>query len=226
MIRSTDNVFMSSLTMLTEVKHEIDTSEFMNCGLRLDVVFQCINVSVEHSIGVISLMAAVLPIPAMVVLRAQYEAVTRAYWLLYIATNNQIMKINFNWTNEEQWLSDKFPMITEMLDKLSKADLPAKGNIQHLVEFKKYHLKALNSLVHTGKHAFIRSSLGFDPSMIDTLMRQSNNLVSAAVHIMFKHSIPDKQHFLLGLHEKYRECFYMEQDVDPNMKATIDARFK
>jgi hypothetical protein len=62
--------------------------------------------------------------------------------------------------------------------------------------------------------------------MIDTLMRQSNNLVSAAVHIMFKHSIPDKQHFLLGLHEKYRECFYMEQDVDPNMKATIDARFK
>lgn len=221
-----DKLLAQSLVMIDEVQNEIFNSTFIDCGLRLEVVFQCIEISIEHGIAVSSLLTADLPTPAMVVFRVQFESVVRAYWLLFIATNQEVMDINFNWTNEEQFLKDRFPMVSEMLEKLHAADLPAKGVINHFISFKKYHLKQLNSFVHTGRHSFIRNNVGFDPKMMGILMRQSNNLISSALQIMFKHSIPDKQIFLSNIHAKYPECFYMEDDVDPAMKARVDSYFQ
>ncbi|OOV84354.1 hypothetical protein B1201_00890 [Acinetobacter sp. ANC 5600] len=109
-----------------------------------------------------------------------------------------------------------------MLEKLSKADLPAKPVIDHLCDFKKYHLKQLNSLVHTGKQSFTRDVMGFKDEMLLVLMRQSNNLITAAAQIMLKHTIPDKQKFIGVLIEKYRSCFYLDDDVDPVMRAKVE----
>ncbi|TCB17388.1 hypothetical protein E0H79_08795 [Acinetobacter sp. ANC 5045] len=113
-----------------------------------------------------------------------------------------------------------------MLEKLSNADLPAKPVIDQLCDFKKYHLKQLNSLVHTGKQSFTRDVMGYDPSMILNLMRQSNNLVTVAAQIMLKHTIPDKPKFIHYLIEKYRPCFYLDEDVDPSVKARVEGYFK
>ena len=217
-----EKLFEASLQMIGELKQEIIESALMDCGPRLELVEQCIYISFEHGIGVNSLLSMGLPIQAMVLFRSQFEAVVRSYWLLFIASNYQVAKLNFSYTFEEQFESDTCPMVSEMLEKLSKADLPAKQVIDHLCDFKKYHLKQLNSLVHTGKQSFTRDVMGFKDEMLLVLMRQSNNLITAAAQIMLKHTIPDKQKFIGVLIEKYRSCFYLDDDVDPVMRAKVE----
>ena len=217
-----EELFELSLHMIGDLKQEIIESNVLDCGPRLELVEQCIYISFEHGMGVNGLLAAGLPIQAMILFRSQFEAVVRSYWLLFIATNHQISKLSFSYTFEEQFENDTCPMVSEMLDRLSKADLLAKPVIDHLCDFKKYHLKQLNSLVHTGKQSFTRDVMGFKDEMLVTLMRQSNNLITAAAQIMLKHTIPDKQKFIQSLMEKYRSCFYLDEDVDPAVKAKVE----
>ena len=131
-----EKLFEASLQMIGELKQEIIESDLMDCGPRLELVEQCIYISFEHGIGVNSLLSMGLPSQAMVLFRSQFEAVVRSYWLLFIASNYQVAKLNFSYTFEEQFESDTCPMVSEMLEKLSKADLPAKPVIDHLCDFK------------------------------------------------------------------------------------------
>ncbi|MCG5790277.1 DUF6988 family protein [Acinetobacter baumannii] len=214
-----------SLKMILELKEEIINSTVIDCGPRLDLVGQCIYISFEHGKGVNTLLKLDMPIQAMVLSRAQFESAVRAYWLLFCATNIQISKLSFGYTFEEQFIKDTCPSLSEMLKMLQKLDLPAKPIINMFVEFKKYHLNQLNSFVHTGKHSFTRDEIGFDENLVMTLMRQSNNLITASSQIMLAHAVPDKQRFIHLLIEKYRDCFFMQEDLDPNVKARVDSYF-
>lgn len=210
-----EKLFEASLNMISELQNEIINSDVMDCGPRLELVEQCIYISFQHGIGVNSLLTAGLPIQAMVLLRAQFEAVVKSYWLLLIATNDQVSSLNFSWTNEEQNQKDKYPMVSEMLKKLSNLNHEAHNVILQLVEFKDYNLKPLNSFVHTGKHSFTRNVVGFEKAFLLKLMTMSNNLISTAAQVMLKHTIPDKQKFLGRLTKKYRHCFYLIDDLKP-----------
>ncbi|MCG9511607.1 hypothetical protein MCL32_08275 [Acinetobacter pittii] len=214
-----------SLKMILELKYEIIKSEVVNCGPRLDLVEQCIYISFEHGIGVNTLLTLDMPIQAMILFRSQFESAVRAYWLMFCASNHQISKLSFGYTFEEQFDKDTFPTLSEMLDMLQKLDLPAKPVINMFAEFKKYHLNQLNSFVHTGKHSFTRDEIGFDENLVMKLMRQSNNLITASSQIMLTHAVPDKQRFIHLLIEKYRDCFFMQEDLDPKVKARVDSHF-
>ncbi len=220
-----EKLFELSLHMITELKQEIIESDILDCGPRLELVEQCIFISFEHGIGVNALLVAGLPTQAMILLRSQFEAVVRAYWLLFMATNHQVSKLNFSYTFEEQFESDTCLGLRKMLEQLVKADLEAKPAIDHLCLFEKYHLKQLNSLVHTGKQAFTRDVMGYADEMLLILMRQSNNLITVAAQIMLKHTIPEKQKFIHTLIEKYRHCFYLDEDVDPAVKERVESYY-
>ncbi len=214
-----------SLNMILELKDEIINSEVTDCGPRLDLVEQCIYISFEHGIGVNTLLTLDMPIQAMVLSRAQFESAVRVYWLLFCASNFQIAKLSFGYTFDEQFIKDKCPSLSEMLEMLQKLNLPAKPIINMFVEFKKYQLNQLHSFVHTGKHSFTRDKIGFDENLVMTLMRQSNNLITASSQIMLAHTVPDKQKFLHFLIDKYRDCFFMQEDLDPKVKAKVDSYF-
>ncbi|MEQ1104157.1 DUF6988 family protein [Acinetobacter ursingii] len=218
-------LFIKSLEMIETLSNELNNSCFIDCGPRLELVHQCIQISIKHNIGINYLLVEELSLQAMILFRAQFEAIVRAYWLLFLATNNQVTKLKFNWTFEEQFQSDTCPMINEMLTQLLKANLPAQSVIEHLSNFKKYHLKQLNSFVHTGKQSFTRNNVGFNNKMVLTLMRQSNNLITVATQIMLKHTIPDNQKFIKFLMKEYRECFFLDEDVDLTIKTKIDHYF-
>lgn len=200
-------IFEQSLIMINELRIELYESNTIDCGVRLELAKDCVCISIEHGDVVRLLLASDYPIQAMVLLRSQYEAVVKSYWIMFIATNEQISRLNFNWTNEEQKLKDKFPMVSEMLNLLDNANLDARHIIKQLKEFKEYNLNPLNSFVHTGKHSFIRNSVGFDEDFIIKLTAFSNNLATTACQLIFKHTIPDRQKFLITLHEKYIDCF-------------------
>ncbi|MFH3942282.1 hypothetical protein WDA44_17745 [Acinetobacter nosocomialis] len=214
-----------SLNMILELKGEIINSEVTDCGPRLVLVEQSVYISFEHGIGVNTLLTLDMPIQAMVLFRSQFESAVRAYWILFCATNHEISKLSFGYTFDEQFDKDEYPSLSKMLKMLQKADLPAKPVINMFVEFKKYHLNQLHSFVHTGKHSFTRDKIGFDENLVMTLMRQSNNLITASSQIMLAHTVPDKQKFLHFLIEKYRDCFFMQEDLDPKVKAKVDSYF-
>ena len=220
-----EKLFEASLNMIGELQNEIINSDVMDCGPRLELVEQCIYISFEHGMGVNTLLVAGLPTQAMILLRSQFEAVVRAYWLLYTASNHQVLKLSFSYTLEEQFERDTCLGLRKMLDQLVKANLEAKPAIDHLCLFEKYHLNQLNSLVHTGKQSFTRDVMGFEDEMLLTLMRQSNNLITVAAQIMLKHTIPDKQKFIHILIEKYRPCFYLDEDVDPAVKERVESYY-
>lgn len=221
-----NQLFELSTQMIFELKQEIITSDVLDCGPRLDLAEQCINISFDHGVGVNGLLAIGLPIQAMILLRSQFEAVVKAYWIQFLASNHKVSKLKFSYTFEEQFESDTSPSLSEMLDKLNTANLEAQPVIQHLCDFKKYHLKQLHSFVHNGKQSFTRDELGFSDEIIITLMRQSNNLITVAAQLMLKHTIPDKQKYIGYLIEKYRSCFYLDEDVDPVLKAKVESYFK
>lgn len=218
-------ILEESLKMILELKEEIINSTVIDCGPRLDLVEQCIYISFEHGIGVNTLLTLNMPIQAMILFRSQFESAVRAYWLLFCASNHQISKLSFGYTLEEQFVKDTFPTLSEMLDMLQKLDLPAKPVINMFAEFKKYHLNQLNSFVHTGKHSFTREKIGFDEILVMTLMRQSNNLITGSSQLMLVHTVPDKQRFIHLLIEKYRDCFFIQEDLDPKVKARLDSYF-
>ena len=220
-----EKLFELSTQMILELQQEIIESDVIDGGPRLELVEQCIFISIEHGIGVNGLLAMGLPTQAMVLLRSQFEAVVRAYWLLFIADDNKISKLKFGYTFEEQFEKDDYPMAGKMLDELCNANLPAQPVIDHLCAFKKYHLKQLHSLVHTGKQSFTRHTMGYTDEMLITLMRQSNNLITVASQIMLKHTVPDKQKFIHHLIEKYRPCFFLDEDVDPAVKERVEKYF-
>lgn len=218
-------ILEKSLKMILELKEEIINSTLIDYEPRLELVEQCIYISFEHGMGVNTLLTLDMPIQAMVLFRSQFESAVRAYWLLFCASDHQISKLGFSYTFEEQFIKDTCPSLSEMLERLHKADIPAKSVINMFVEFKKYHLNQLNSFVHTGKHSFTRDEIGFDENLVLSLMRQSNNLITASSQLMLVHTVPDKQKFIHLLIEKYRDCFFMQEDLDPKVKARVDSSF-
>lgn len=211
-------LFESSLEMIGELKTEIARSDVVDCGPRLELVQQCIYISFDHGIGVNNLLANDLPIQAMVLFRAQFESVVRAYWLMFIASNDDVLKLKFNWTNDEQEQKEKYPMASQMLIQLNNIEDEVKLIIAQLMEFKVFNISALNSFVHTGKHSFTRSAIGFEHKFLLQIMRMANNLVSTAAQLMLKHTKPDKQKFLKMITLKYRECFILIDDLNISAK--------
>ena len=68
--------------------------------------------------------------------------------------------------------------------------------------------------------------MGFKGEILLTLMRQSNNLITIAAQIMLKHRVPDKQKVIHYLIEKYRQCFYLDVDVDLAVRARVEKYFE
>ncbi|USA54613.1 hypothetical protein NDN13_05315 [Acinetobacter sp. C32I] len=225
-IKEPKHIFDLSLAMLSELEREISKSHFMDIGVRLDLAKQSIFISYEHAKGINKLLNNDLPIPAMVLFRVQFEAVLRAFWIMFVAEGDKITSLSFGYTMEEQFEKEKYPTATDMINLLDAANLPARDVVEHFKMFKKYHLKQLNSFVHTGKQSFTRDLLGFDIEILMDVLRQSNNLVTIAAQLLFTMTLPDKQKYIGNLIQKYRHCFYMDQDVNDEKRQRVDSYFE
>jgi hypothetical protein len=137
--------------------------------MRLDLVYQCCDISIEHGIAVKTLLETGLYTSALALFRVQFESTVRAYWLLLSATNDQILKFKTT-TVTELFKNEKLPMVSEMIEKLKNIK-EIKLIALQFDEFKFYSLKHLNSLVHTGKHSFIRDAVGLNQKQYSDVMK-------------------------------------------------------
>ena len=216
------HLFDKSMEMINELYSELEQSHFIDGGIRLDLVYQCCDLSIEHGIAVKTLLKDQLITSALALFRIQFESVVRAYWLLMVASNNDVLKLQVP-SIEDLFKYHKIPMVSAMIDELSHV-----VEINHIVEqfkqFKFYSMNHLNNIVHSGSHSIIRRQVGLDDKQIAVVMKQTNNFTTMAAQILLRHG--SKEKYIHQLHSKHRDCFLMEEDVSLEEKDKVDAMYK
>lgn len=133
-------------------------------------------VALEHGRALRALVAQGLPTAALSLLRLQHEALTRAVWLLYAATDLAVDKLAAPLSKETEAAANKLPMLADMLKQL--ADKPAAAQpLLGLQAFKDNNAAALNSFVHGGIHALHRHAQGFPALLVIGALRNCNGLL-------------------------------------------------
>ena len=104
------------------------------------------SISFEHAESAKMLISSGNFTSATGLVRLQYEALVRAMWLLYAASETAVSKLMCELTSESSHKANKLPMLSEMLDKLDGKAPPEA--LSMLKEFKDYSWKPLSSFVH------------------------------------------------------------------------------
>ena len=136
------------------------------------------SIAFEHAESAKLLMATGNYTSAVGLVRLQYEALVRAMWLLYAASDESVLKLMRELSTESAQKANSIPMLTEMLEKLEgKAPSEALGMLH---EFKEYSWKPLSSFVHGGIHAISRHSKGYPKPLLIQLLKISNGVSAMA----------------------------------------------
>jgi hypothetical protein len=178
------------LVMLAQVESWDETSRPAACAGSCQL-------SVEHSQAVCVLFASGLPNAACVALRAQYEAVLRAAWLLYCTNPDEVNRLLQPLSLESEQGAKNLPGALKMLGALQarlQEDPGLKGLVVPLAEAHEVLWKALNSFAHAGIHALHRVEHGFPDLLVMDTVRNSNVLTHFAARLMVRTGVPSDLH--------------------------------
>lgn len=168
--------------------------------------------SIEHSCAFRLLSENRMFASGFVVLRAQFEAVLRAIWILHCATDNQIARISAQLSEDGEQSAKNLPQVREMHGALSWVAV-AKVPFDALSEFKGSTWKALNSYAHAGIHPLSRMVAGYPTELVITNVKISNALaVVAARQFCVLTGIDGLQKRLAPLHERFHDCLPVHRD--------------
>jgi hypothetical protein len=149
-----------------------------NSSPRAQTSFGMCSVALEHATSIRALTAMGLATSAIGLMRLQFEALTRAMWLLYAANDAAIKKLMAPLTIESEQAARGLPSASEMIEQIGKRvgmSAPAAAH-QMLVQFKDVSWHAMNSFVHGGIHPLRRHAEGFPVALALQILRNSNAL--------------------------------------------------
>ena len=155
----------------------LDDAEFDGSPRSEAALGMCL-VAMEHATALQALMALGMPTSAVSLMRLQFEALTRAMWLIYAASDAAIGKLSAPLTLDAEQAAKNLPTAKEMIDQIGKRvgqGVPAAAH-QMLAHFKDVSWNAMNSFVHGGIHPLRRSADGFPVHLALQVLRNSNGL--------------------------------------------------
>jgi Family of unknown function (DUF6988) len=169
-------------------------------------------VALEHWDAVRGLLGSGILASGAVVHRAQYEALVRSIWLLFAASDEQINKHFSRLSLETEQTAKKIPSVAEMLQHLSTR-APKVAYIP-LLEFKDVSWGALNSFVHTGRHAIRRNHEGYPPDLVAGILRNSNGLgVFACMQAVLLSGHQHMQKDVIDIGDRHEGCVPKRRDA-------------
>lgn len=133
------------------------------------------SVALEHSVSLRQLVLNGNYTSAICIMRSQFEAITRATWLFYAASEQKIEN-TMKTLSELSQNADQKPSNSEMIAKM-KGKAPEQAVLM-FNEFKEVQWKALNSYVHSGIHALQRHGAGYPEQLVIDIVKSSNGLLS------------------------------------------------
>jgi hypothetical protein len=162
-------------------------------------------VAMEHAESTKILISTGNFTSAIGLLRLQYEALVRAMWVLYVASEIAAKKVAQGLTVENAKKSEKIPMLSEMLTKLN-GKAPSEA-VQMLLEFKEYSWKPLSSYVHGGAHATHWHKNGYPVSLLEQVLKASNGVSTmVAMLLVILSGDIEQRGKLTKLQMQYSDC--------------------
>lgn len=156
----------------------------------------------EHAQSACVLLRNGLLPSALVIHRAQFEAVLRSIWTLYAATEGQVAKLAGELSVDSEQAAKNLPSTSVMMDELAKKAPPEP--YKALSEFKAHNWHALNSYAHAGIHPVQRHQDGYPPPLIYNVLLNVNGLmVFAAMQAAILTGVPHQQRQVLEVAERY-----------------------
>lgn len=151
-----------------------------------------------------ALQAGLLP-SAIVVHRAQFEALLRSIWLLYAASDDQVAKLAEDLSIESEQCAKNLPQTADMMAALERTGpTPA---YEALKRFKDNSWKALNSYAHAGLHPLRRHADGYPLELAIGVLRNANGLASlTAMQAVTLAGAQPYQRAVLALAAEYPAC--------------------
>ena len=166
-------VFDESDALAEELRAMIDAPLFDDSP-RLQISDVACSLSLEHWDSARALLRSGLLPSAIVVHRAQFEALARSIWLLYAASDDQLSKLAATLSLESEQAAKNMPQIAEMIQDLAKKAPPPAYDA--LSRFKESSWKALNSYAHAGLHPIRRHAEGYPGELLENILRNANGL--------------------------------------------------
>lgn len=103
-------------------------------------------------------------LPLSYVLEVVHEALTRAVWLMYAATDVQVERLTAPLSLQTEASAKNLPMFSKMLEEVAQKAPPQASRM--LSHFKEVNWHAMNSYVHSGIHPLRRHAEGYPPQLI------------------------------------------------------------
>ncbi|MBU2571098.1 MAG: hypothetical protein KJ725_13925 [Gammaproteobacteria bacterium] len=190
---------------LAEKLQEIIDLPLLDNSSRIRTSDVACSLSLEHWHSARALLRAGLLPSALVVHRAQFEALTRSIWLTYAASNEQITKLTADLSLESEQAAKNMPQIAQMIQALEKSGpQPA---YDALARFKDNNWKALNSYAHAGIHPIRRHHDGYPVKLLHDVLRNANGLaVVTCMQAVVLSGQQPLQRILLELAGKFPAC--------------------
>lgn len=156
-------------------------------GSRVKSAAAAVDLSFEHSHALRALLALGTPNSAAVLMRSQYEALLRAGWLMYAASDLQVEQLAAPLSADSAAAAKNARGAEDMLKDLEKllTTMPTlRGLVLPLREIREVSWAALNSFVHGGLHPLARSRGGFPTKLAADLVRNSNGMLHMAARLL------------------------------------------
>lgn len=159
---------------LAEELHEVVDLPLFDDSPRIRTSDVACSLSLEHWRSARVLLRAGLLSSALVVHRAQFEALTRSIWLTYAASDEHISKLTVDLSLESEQAAKNMPQIAQMMRVLQESG--PRQAYDALARFKDNSWKALNSYVHAGIHPIQRHHDGYPLKLLHDVLRNTNGL--------------------------------------------------
>jgi len=163
------------------------------------------SMSLEHWDACRNLLQLGMLPSGLVIHRAQFEALLRAIWMLYAASEEHLRKLDAELTVETEQGAKNLPLVNDMMMLLEKK--APRQAYEALSRFKVNSWKALNSYAHAGIHPLRRHAEGYPIALVENIARNSNGLaVISAMHAAVLSGVQPLQKEILILASRYPNC--------------------
>ena len=218
MVTDLSDLLYQSDELAAELSALLELSPYDNSP-RISASRTLCGVSFEHSESVRILIKTGNFTSSLGVLRMQYEALTKAIWALYAASETSISKLNSNLSHGSVKWADKIPLLNELLVELNgKAPAQALGQLN---EFKEYSWKPLSSYIHGGIHAITRHGKGYPVELLAQAVRSSNGLqVITGMMLVILSGDPRQQGRMPKIQQKFASCCPPVNPHNPALQVT------
>jgi hypothetical protein len=197
-------IFDESDSFAEELQEVIDLPLLDN-SLKIRTCDVACSLSLEHWHSARALLRIGLLPSALVVHRAQFEALTRSIWLTYAASDEQISKLTADLSLESEQGAKNMPQIDKMMKALEKSG-PQQA-YDALARFKDNSWKALNSYAHAGIHPIRRHHDGYPLKLVHDVLRNTNGLaVMSCMQAVVLSGQQPLQRAVLKLADKRSAC--------------------